>query len=92
MNVKTDLLFVRVSLLILILVSASDFLTGEDFRFFYREGDRFRILSEVQQNVYINENYQYSTEMLNRIQVEILRTEGERGFLRGSVSAFGGGA
>jgi outer membrane protein OmpA-like peptidoglycan-associated protein len=69
-------------LLLSFLYLGSAALYGEDFAFSYREGDQYRILSEIQQNVYLNEVFQYSAELLNRIQVEVVETEGSRGFER----------
>lgn len=54
-------------------------LPAEQLRFRYRDGERYRILSEIEQDVYINGDYLYSAELLNRIQVEVPETQGARG-------------
>ena len=64
--------FCKLSTTLLILCTVSPLLPAESFRFHYREGERYRILSEVEQDVYINGEFHHSAELLNRIQVEVL--------------------
>ncbi len=73
--------FFRMSLLAGLLIFAfhREALT-QTLQFRFREGDRYRILSEIQQDVYVNEQYQYSAELLNRIQVEVTEARDGRGF------------
>ncbi|MDP3178539.1 MAG: OmpA family protein, partial [Spirochaetaceae bacterium] len=54
--------------------------------FSYVEGDKFRVVSTVEEDVYVNRRYAYSAEILNRITFEIAETDrgGKRGLLRGS--------
>lgn len=51
----------------------------------YREGDRYRILSTVKQNIYVDGRFSHSAEILNRIQINVKKTEdsavGRRGFI-----------
>ncbi|MCA1753629.1 MAG: OmpA family protein [Spirochaeta sp.] len=42
-----------------------------EFRFNYREGDQYRILSTVQQNVRINGVYSHSATILNKASIEV---------------------
>ncbi len=60
------------TLILLFFHIASPSLPAEQFRFRYQTGDRYRILSEIQQQVYLNDTHQYSSELLNRIQVRVL--------------------
>lgn len=46
-------------------------LQAEQFRFSYVKGDKFRILSVVQEDVYINRRLTHQAEILNRIAVTI---------------------
>ncbi len=50
-------------LLLLVLASAAP----ERFAFHYTKGDKFRILSETDENVYINKRLSHSAKILNRI-------------------------
>jgi outer membrane protein OmpA-like peptidoglycan-associated protein len=56
------------------------------FAFSYAKGDKFRVLSTVDEDVYINRRLAYSTEILNRIAYEIADAapDGSSGLLRGS--------
>jgi outer membrane protein OmpA-like peptidoglycan-associated protein len=56
------------------------------FAFSYSKGDKFRVLSTVDEDVYINRRLAYSTEILNRIAYEIADAapDGSSGLLRGS--------
>ena len=63
----------------LFLCAAFSPLWAETFRFQYREGERYRILSEIEQDVHVNREFHHSAELLNRIQVEVLETRGASG-------------
>ena len=65
------------------LMPADGLHAGDRFSFRYRTGDRYRILSTVQQDIYINDSYSHSAELLNRIAVEVEEGQAERGRLRG---------
>ena len=61
---------------------------GEPFRFAYSyvKGDKFRVLSSVDEDVYVNHRLASSTEILNRIAYEIAdaNPDGGSGLLRGT--------
>jgi outer membrane protein OmpA-like peptidoglycan-associated protein len=69
--------------------------TAEEFSFKYKAGDKFRFISRVEEDVYINRRYSHSARILNRIAFEAseLRADGAA-FLKGdfstSVRASGG--
>ena len=69
--------------------------TAEDFSFNYKVGDKFRFISRVEEDVYINRRFSHSARILNRIAFEAteLRADGAA-FLKGefstSVRASGG--
>ena len=44
---------------------------SENFQFKYIKGQSYRILSKVEQNVYLNGKFNHSAEIVNRISVEI---------------------
>lgn len=54
-------------------------LNAETFRFSYREGEKYRILSEVEEDVYINGVYSHTAHILNKIAIEVTETRGSSG-------------
>jgi outer membrane protein OmpA-like peptidoglycan-associated protein len=54
-------------------------LFSEEFLYKHETGDRYRSLSTVQEDVYIDRNLNHRAEILNRIAVEVVETEGGRG-------------
>jgi outer membrane protein OmpA-like peptidoglycan-associated protein len=50
---------------------------AEEFRFQYAKGDKYRILSTVDERVYVNKTLSHTAEILNKIAVEV--TEAENG-------------
>ena len=69
-------------LLLLVLASAAP----ERFAFHYTKGDKFRILSETDENVYINKRLSHSAKILNRIAfgVEDAAPDSSWGLLSGT--------
>ena len=47
---------------------------AETFRYAYREGEKYRIVSTVLEDVYVNRRLSHRAEILNRIAVEVGRT------------------
>ncbi|MFH2112917.1 MAG: OmpA family protein [Spirochaetota bacterium] len=60
---------------------------AEDFSFDYKPGDKFRFISRVEEDIYINRRYSHSARILNRIAFEAseLRADGAA-FLKGDFS------
>jgi outer membrane protein OmpA-like peptidoglycan-associated protein len=54
-------------------------LYAEDFRYRYAAGDTYRILSTVDETVYINETLSHQAKILNRIAVEVTGVENGAG-------------
>ncbi|AFG38094.1 OmpA family protein [Spirochaeta africana] len=54
---------------------------GVELRFRYQAGERYRILSTVRQNVFVDGRFSHSAEILNRLQISIEETEGRRGYI-----------
>ena len=53
-------------ILFVLLISCS-FVFGVEFSFKYTEGDSYRILSTVQEDVYVNRKFDHHAEIVNRI-------------------------
>ena len=62
-------------ILFVLLISCS-FVFGVEFSFKYTEGDSYRILSTVQEDVYVNRKFDHHAEIVNRISVEINSVNG----------------
>ena len=56
----------------LLLCAGLSVVSAETFRFRYRVGEQYRILSEIEQDVYTNREFSYSAELLNKIQVKVI--------------------
>jgi outer membrane protein OmpA-like peptidoglycan-associated protein len=58
----------------------------ERFAFVHQKGERFRVLSEVSEDVYVNRRLSHSAEILNRIAFEVADAapDGSWGLLQGS--------
>jgi outer membrane protein OmpA-like peptidoglycan-associated protein len=54
-------------------------LAAEEFLFKHETGDRYRSLSTVKEDVYIDRRLSHRAEILNRIAVEVTGVEGDRG-------------
>jgi outer membrane protein OmpA-like peptidoglycan-associated protein len=75
------------ALVLLALTSLPLGATADDFSFDYKPGDKFRFISRVQEDVYINRRYSHSADILSRIAFEAteLRDDGAA-FLKGNLS------
>ncbi|MCL1992915.1 MAG: OmpA family protein [Spirochaetes bacterium] len=62
----------RFVFLFLLFAISSNTLYGDVFEYRHRAGSRYRIISVVTQNVYINRILSHSAEILNRIAVEVV--------------------
>lgn len=79
MRKRTGILFV------LFLLSVS-LLSAEVFKYKYFRGEKYKIKSEVNESVYINGQYHHAAEILNKIAVEVISTEGGSGMLDATFS------
>jgi len=59
-------------------------LEAQVFRFRHTKGDKYRMVTEVTEDVSLNGQFNNSAEILNRIAVEVLETRGGSGLLRGT--------
>ena len=66
---------------LVLLVTAVPALTAaEPFRFLYQEGEQYRVLSTVEQDVWVNGAYSHYATILNRISIEVTDVEEGRGY------------
>ena len=63
----------------LLLSFAPQTASGEVFEYKHRTGDRYRILSVVNQEVFVNRVISHRAEILNRIAVEVTGVNGDKG-------------
>ena len=86
----------KVTVLIGLLCIVSVSCPAEQFRFQYREGEKYRILSQVKEDVFINSTYSHTAEILNKIAISVTKTKDERGWLEAtfitSERSAGGGS
>ena len=61
---------------------------SEEFRFKHRTGDKYNIITEVSENIYVDGSFHNSAEILNKITVEVQNVHGEAGFLSGVFRVF----
>ncbi|MDR2923631.1 MAG: OmpA family protein [Treponema sp.] len=54
-------------------------LAAQDFQYKHHEGDKYRIISTVNEDVYIDRRLNHRAEILNRIAVEIVSVSGGKG-------------
>ncbi len=54
--------------------------TAERLSFYFEEGEQYRILSTVHQNVYVNGTFSHRAQILNRISVHVTAVDGDRGY------------
>ena len=74
---KKPYTFFSVGVLFLIILFPAQ-LWGEDFFYKQQTGDKYRILSTVQEDVYIDRKLSHKAEILNRIAVEVIGVQGIR--------------
>ena len=71
-----------ISVLIIFLLAAGA-VSAEKFRFLYREGEKYRVISEVDEKIFINDVYIQRVNILNKIAIEIAEKKGSSGYLSG---------
>ncbi len=57
------------------------FCGAEVFKFKYVEGTKYKILSQVRESVFVNNQYDHTADILNKISVAIVKTKGDSGQL-----------
>ncbi|MCL2093124.1 MAG: OmpA family protein [Treponema sp.] len=69
----------RILFPLLFLFFLTQALGAAEFNFTFRAGDKYRILSTVHHDIYIDRVLSFQAEILNRISVDVHSTQGERG-------------
>lgn len=85
-NRKMLKLIRRTLLLFILFVFGGSLIGAEELAYKYSVGDKYRILSQVDEEVYVNGQYSHQADILNRISVEIKDTEEDKGLLEGHFS------
>ena len=67
--------------LVLLVLPSTPLSAEERFRFEYSEGEQYRILSTVEQNVFIDGMFSHRNNALNRISVKVEETKDGSGFI-----------
>jgi outer membrane protein OmpA-like peptidoglycan-associated protein len=67
-------------LILAVIVISAVSLPAEVFRFTYTKGEKYRILSQVHESVYIDGQFSHEVDILNKIAVAITETKGEAGY------------
>ena len=61
----------KIAFLSLILAGGILFAQGQLFQFKYKEGDAYRVLSTVQEDVFFNDAFHHHAEIINRVSVQV---------------------
>ncbi len=72
---------IRAAFALLIVAVAAPHLAAERFRFRYETGARYRIVSRVDEKVYINDEFSHRADILNRIAVSVVEARDGTGTL-----------
>ncbi len=70
----------RLTLLFMALALAAVSLPADVFRFAYTKGEKYRILSQVHESVYVNGRFNHDADILNKISVAVTDTRGDAGY------------
>ena len=60
----------------LVALFTASVLHAETFRFGYTRGEKYRILSQVHESVYVNGRFAHDVDILNKIAVSVTDTRG----------------
>ncbi|MDR3161462.1 MAG: OmpA family protein [Spirochaetaceae bacterium] len=66
----------RLFVLLTVLILAAEGAAGEEFFYRYESGTQYRILSTVEEEVYLNQRLNHRARILNRIAVEVGEVQG----------------
>lgn len=70
----------RLILIVAVIAIAAVSLPADVFRFAYTKGEKYRILSQVHESVYINGRFSHDVDVLNKIAVAVTDTKGDAGY------------
>jgi outer membrane protein OmpA-like peptidoglycan-associated protein len=78
----------RLSALAIVVLFLGQGVAAEEFRFQYAEGTRYRILSQVDEKVYVNGLYSHTADILNKITIEVGDVAASSGYLKAQFQTF----
>lgn len=81
MSKAKETISLRSVVFFLILFFTTGLSAQEAFRYHHNKGDQWHVTSTVEEEVFVDGEFQYSTEILNKISVEIREGEGDDGLL-----------
>ena len=70
----------RLIILAVLLCAAAATLPADVFRFGYTKGEKYRILSQVHESVYVNGEFNHDADILNKIAVAVTDTKADSGY------------
>ncbi len=70
----------RLAFMAAILLIAAAAVSADVFRFAYTKGEKYRILSQVHESVYVNGRFNHDADILNKIAVSVTDTRGDAGY------------
>ncbi len=72
----------KLGTLVFVIVLFGGGVGAEAFKFFYADGSRYRIVSQVDEKVYVNGLYSHTADILNKISIEVDGVRGSSGYLK----------
>lgn len=83
----------RIALPIMLVFAVGAVLPAEEFRFNHKTGDQYRIVTTVDEDVFLNGQYSHSADILNRVAVKVLDESDDAGLINATflVSERAGG-
>jgi outer membrane protein OmpA-like peptidoglycan-associated protein len=70
----------RFPIVVAVLALAAVSLQADVFRFAYTKGEKYRLLSQVHESVYVNGQFNHDVDILNKIAVAVTDTKGDAGY------------
>jgi outer membrane protein OmpA-like peptidoglycan-associated protein len=71
----------RLAIVLLCLCGFLNLLNAEVFKYIHVKGDKFRIIAEVTEKIYINGKFSYNYEALNKITAEVMEVKKGAGYI-----------
>jgi outer membrane protein OmpA-like peptidoglycan-associated protein len=70
----------RLLLCLAAMVLSQQVLPADVFRFAYTKGEKYRVVSQVHESVYVNGKFDHESDILDKIAVEVTDTRADAGF------------
>ena len=78
----------KLALFVTLVAFGTQIISAEVFRFVYNPGDRYRILSQVDESVYVNGQFSHKADILNKISIGIVDADGGSGRVEALFQTF----